>query len=43
MGKVFPQVSFHQTAAYSRFGRGDIQFPWKRAEKTEALKSAAGL
>ena len=34
---------FRQTAAYGHFGRDDIEFPWERTDKAEALKSAAGL
>ena len=29
--------------AYGHFGRDDIEFPWERTDKAEALKSAAGL
>jgi len=41
--EIFPQVSFPQTADYGHFGRNDIEFPWERTDKAEALKSAAGL
>jgi S-adenosylmethionine synthetase len=34
---------FRQTAAYGHFGRDDIEFPWERTDKADALKSAAGL
>jgi len=34
---------YRQTAAYGHFGRDDVQFPWERTDKAEALKSAAGL
>jgi len=34
---------FRNTAAYGHFGRDDIEFPWERIDKAEALKSAAGL
>jgi len=34
---------FRNTAAYGHFGRDDIEFPWERTDKAEALKSAAGL
>jgi len=34
---------YQQTAAYGHFGRDDIQFPWERTDKAEALKKAAGL
>ena len=34
---------YRKTAAYGHFGRDDIEFPWERTDKSEALKSAAGL
>ena len=34
---------YRKTAAYGHFGRDDIEFPWERTDKAEALKSAAGL
>jgi S-adenosylmethionine synthetase len=34
---------YQKTAAYGHFGRDDIQFPWERTDKAEALKEAAGL
>jgi S-adenosylmethionine synthetase len=34
---------YRQTAAYGHFGRDDLQFPWERTDKAEALKKAAGL
>jgi len=34
---------YRQTAAYGHFGRDDIEFPWERTDKADALKSAAGL
>jgi len=34
---------YQKTAAYGHFGRDDIEFPWERTDKAEALKSAAGL
>jgi len=34
---------YRQTAAYGHFGRDDIEFPWEKTDKAEALKSAAGL
>jgi S-adenosylmethionine synthetase len=34
---------YRKTAAYGHFGRDDIQFPWERTDKAEALKKAAGL
>ena len=33
---------YRNTAAYGHFGRDDIEFPWERTDKAEALKSAAG-
>ncbi len=34
---------YRKTAAYGHFGRDDIEFPWERADKAEALRKAAGL
>ncbi len=34
---------FRQTAAYGHFGREDVEFPWERTDKADALKAAAGL
>jgi S-adenosylmethionine synthetase len=34
---------YQKTAAYGHFGRDDIEFPWERTDKAEALKSEAGL
>ncbi|MCZ2126232.1 MAG: methionine adenosyltransferase [Anaerolineales bacterium] len=34
---------YRKTAAYGHFGRDDVDFPWERTDKAEALKSAAGL
>jgi S-adenosylmethionine synthetase len=34
---------YRQTAAYGHFGRDDVEFPWERTDKAEALKKAAGL
>ena len=34
---------YRQTAAYGHFGRTDIDLPWERLDRIEALKSAAGL
>ncbi len=34
---------YRQTAAYGHFGRDDIEFPWERTDKADALKQAAGL
>jgi S-adenosylmethionine synthetase len=37
------QPIYRKTAAYGHFGRDDIEFPWERTDKAEALKQAAGL
>jgi S-adenosylmethionine synthetase len=34
---------YRKTAAYGHFGRDDIEFPWERTDKANALKSAAAL
>ena len=34
---------YRHTAAYGHFGRDDIDLPWERTDKAEALKDAAGL
>ncbi len=34
---------YRQTAAYGHFGRDDIEFPWEKTDKCDALKKAAGL
>lgn len=34
---------YHPTAAYGHFGRDDIDAPWERTDKAEALRKAAGL
>ena len=34
---------YQKTASYGHFGRDDIEFPWERTDKAEALKAAAGL
>lgn len=34
---------FRKTAAYGHFGRDDIELPWEKTDKAEALKKAAGL
>ena len=34
---------YKQTAAYGHFGRDDINVPWERTDKADALRSAAGL
>ncbi len=33
---------YRQTAAYGHFGRPDLELPWERLDKVEALRSAAG-
>ncbi len=33
---------FRQTAAYGHFGRTDIDLPWERLDKVEALKAVVG-
>jgi S-adenosylmethionine synthetase len=33
---------YAQTAAYGHFGRRDVNLPWERTDRAEALKSAAG-
>ena len=33
---------YRKTAAYGHFGRTDIDLPWERTDKAEALKQAAG-
>ncbi|MZP29045.1 methionine adenosyltransferase [Heliobacterium undosum] len=34
---------YRQTAAYGHFGRTDLDLPWERLDKVEALKKLAGL
>jgi S-adenosylmethionine synthetase len=34
---------YRQTAAYGHFGRNDLDLPWERTDKAEALAKAAGL
>jgi S-adenosylmethionine synthetase len=34
---------YRKTAAYGHFGRDDIEFPWERTDKAEALRQAVGL
>ena len=34
---------YKQTAAYGHFGRTDVDLPWERTDKAEALKSESGL
>jgi len=33
---------YHQTAAYGHFGRPDLDLPWERLDRVEALKAAIG-
>jgi S-adenosylmethionine synthetase len=34
---------YRQTATYGHFGRPDLDLPWEKTDKAEALRSAAGL
>ena len=34
---------YKQTAAYGHFGRNDLDLPWERTDKAEALRKSAGL
>lgn len=34
---------YRATAAYGHFGRTDVEFPWERLDKVDALRRAAGL
>jgi S-adenosylmethionine synthetase len=34
---------YKQTASYGHFGRPDLDLPWEKTDKAEALRSAAGL
>jgi S-adenosylmethionine synthetase len=34
---------YRQTAAYGHFGRDDLDLPWERTDKAEALTRAAGM
>jgi S-adenosylmethionine synthetase len=34
---------YRQTAAYGHFGRPDLDLPWEKTDKAEALRDAAGL
>jgi S-adenosylmethionine synthetase len=34
---------FRQTAAYGHFGRDDLDLPWERTDRAEALRQAAGI
>ncbi|TWS17611.1 methionine adenosyltransferase, partial [Tsukamurella asaccharolytica] len=31
------------TAAYGHFGRTDVDLPWERTDRVDALRTAAGL
>ena len=34
---------YKQTAAYGHFGRDDIELPWEKCDKVNALRKAAGI
>jgi S-adenosylmethionine synthetase len=34
---------YRQTAAYGHFGRDDLDLPWERTDRADALRNAAGL
>lgn len=34
---------YRKTAAYGHFGRSDVDLPWERTDKAEALRKVAGL
>jgi S-adenosylmethionine synthetase len=34
---------YAQTAAYGHFGRTDLDLPWERADRADALKASLGL
>jgi S-adenosylmethionine synthetase len=34
---------YRQTAAYGHFGRPDLDLPWERLDKVDALRTAAGM
>ena len=34
---------YKKTAAYGHFGRTDVDLPWERTDKAEALRKEAGL
>jgi len=34
---------YQKTASYGHFGRPDLDLPWEKTDKAEALRSAAGL
>jgi len=36
------RLIYRKTAAYVHLDRDDIEFPWERTDKAEALKKAAG-
>ncbi|TCK93371.1 methionine adenosyltransferase [Natranaerovirga hydrolytica] len=37
------QPIYKKTAAYGHFGRTDVDLPWERTDKVDALKKAAGI
>ncbi|HSR20020.1 MAG TPA: methionine adenosyltransferase [Anaerolineales bacterium] len=37
------QPIYRKTAAYGHFGRDDVQLPWEKTDKADALRAAAGL
>ena len=37
------QPIYRQTAAYGHFGRDDLDLPWERTDRAEALAQAAGI
>ncbi len=37
------QPIFRQTASYGHFGREDLDLPWERLDRIDALQSAAGI
>ena len=34
---------YKQTAAYGHFGRDDIELPWEKCDRVDALRKAAGI
>jgi S-adenosylmethionine synthetase len=34
---------YRATAAYGHFGRTDVDFPWERVDRVDALRSAVGV
>ena len=34
---------YRSTAVYGHFGRDDVDFSWEKTDKTDALRSDAGL